>query len=320
MVALTGPGTPYITPDILKRAATGIDWTSIPNPRSSPLEQAAEQANMCLRATSLIEGSTNQPLRAANNAEFFIGPDWRVTIQNNTNVVRINCSRWPILQVIGAQVSPSFQFPRQWRQIPASQMDVERPPLGLFGASQAADAAEGGQSILLGPGVIDWSMGRNGWRIGVQYVSGWPHTALTADIAAGSQTIQVDDCTGWAPTNFNIQDQLTPNIGATAIVYDGTYQEVIQCQSSTVASGPGYLTLNAPLTWGHQAGTLVTTLPRSVMNAAIDLCSWMALERGATATTVQSIAGGGESGGGPVGAQALYDWAMEAVKTYARVI
>lgn len=316
MPILTGPGTAYITPDLLRRAPTGIDWSTIPNSRSTPLEQAAEQANMCLRATSLVDGTTNQPLRATQDTEYFDGPDWRVTIQNSTRVVRVHCSRWPILQVISAKVCPAWMFPRQWTSVASTSMDIEKPTLGLFGASQAADAAEGGQAILMAPGIIDWSLGRNGWRLQVVYTNGWPHTSLTAPAAQGATTISVDDCTGWAPSTF---DPTTPGTGATGIFYDGMQQEVVNCSASSITTGPGTLTLSTPLAWPHDAGTLVTTLPTSVINACIDLCTAMALERGATATAVQSLSGGQSGGGGPVTADQLRQWAFDAVKTYARV-
>src|SRR5258707_15015855 len=84
MAPLTGPGTAYITPDVLRRAPTGIDWTSIPSRRSSTLEQRAEQANMCLRATGMVNSATNQVLRATLDTEFFSGPDWRGTGQQGS--------------------------------------------------------------------------------------------------------------------------------------------------------------------------------------------------------------------------------------------
>lgn len=317
MAILTGPGTPYITPEVLKSAPTGIDWDSIPDRRSGPRDQSAEISNICLRATGLIEGVTNQTLRASVDTEFFTGPDWRVTVQNSTGVGRVTVSRWPILQVISGQISAAFQFPRVWQTIAASQIDIEKPPIGLFGAAQAADVPDGGQAILLAPGLINWWQGRNGWRLQFVYVNGWPHTSLTADVAQAATTIAVDDCTGWAPSVFDPANQ---QFGATGIFYDGFKQEVAQVISASTSSGPGTLTLAAPLTWDHRAGVLFTTLSRAVMNATIDMASSIALERGATATVVQSVTGGGSSSGGPIGPEQLRKFAAEAVKSYARVI
>jgi hypothetical protein len=317
VVALLGPGTPYITPDVLRRAPTGIDWSSIPNNRSSPAEQQAEQANMCLRATSIIDGWANQVLRATLDTELFSGPNWRVTIQNSTGVIRLLCARWPILQVVSCQVALAQQFPRQWQTIDPSQMDIEKPPIGLYGASQAADSADGGQSILLAPGTISWWNGRLGYRLKIQYVNGWPHTSLTQAVNQGATTLHTDDCTGWAPSAF---DPVGSVLGATGMIYDGLQQEVVQCSAASAQSGPGTLTLLSPLSWPHQNGILVTTMPQSIINATIDTCAAMALDRGATATVVQSISGGSAGDGGPVTSEQLRKWAREAVQTYARVI
>lgn len=310
-----GPGTPYITPSVLRNAPTGIDWSTVPSRTASNTARAAEQANICVRATGIAEGITNQVLRATNDTEFFSGPDYRVTINRNTGNARILVSRWPILQVNGGQVSPDI-FPRAWVIVPANQFDIERPPIGLFGASQAADIAEGGQAIIMGAGFLRWYPGRNAYRIQVQYVNGWPHTSLTAAATPGSpQTVQVDDCTGWAPSAF---DPLP--LGATGIFYDGVFQEVVQCTASSVLYGPGTLTLASPLTFSHQSGTLLTTLPRAVMNAVIDLAASLALERGASATVIQSVSGGSGSSGGPIGVKELRQMAADSLKVYARVI
>ncbi len=312
-----GPGTPYITPAVLRSAPTGIDWTTIPGRNSDARAQQSEQANICLRATGLVEGVTNQVMRATIDTEFFSGPDWRVTINRSTGNARVLVSRWPILQVVGGQVTPDT-FPRNWQTIPVSMMDVEKPPIGLYGAAQAADVPDGGQALIIAAGFIGWWNGRNGFRLQVQYVNGWPHTSLTAAANAGATTIQVDDCTGWAPSPNDPEDQ---QFGATGIFYDGLYQEVALCTSSSVAAGPGTLNLGSPLTFGHSAGVLLTTLPRTVMNATIDMASSLALARGATATTVQSVSGGGgTAGGGPLGPQQLRDMAAKSVRSYARVI
>jgi hypothetical protein len=313
-----GPGTPYITPAVLRSAPTGIDWTTIPSRNADQRSQQAEQANICLRATGMIEGATNQVLRATLDEEFFSGPDYRVTISPQNCVARVTVSRWPILQVVSCQVASTSVFPRTWTTIAANQLDIEKPPIGLFGAAQAADVPDGGQAILIAPGVITWLNGRNGYRIQLQYVSGWPHTSLTAPANDGATTVSVDDCTGWAPSIYDPEDSTQ---GAVGIFYDGLYQEVAMCTASSVTAGPGTLNLATPLTFQHSAGVLFTTLPRSVMNATIDMASSIALERGATATTVQSVSGGaGTAGGGPLGVKELRELAKAAVSGYARVI
>jgi hypothetical protein len=317
MGVLVGPGTPYITPEVLMSAPTGIDWDTVPDRRASPREKMAEVSNICLRGTGLIEGITNQVLRATVDTELFIGPDYRVTVQNQTGVGRIVLSRWPILAIVSGKMSASFQFPRVWQNIAANQMDIEKPPIGIFGAAQAADVPDGDQAILLAPGLVNWWQGRNGWRYSITYVNGWPHTSLTAAATAGSTTVQVDDVTGWAPSVYDPIDSVD---GAAGIWYDGFKQEVSEVTSASTTAGPGTLTLATPLAWDHDPGTLFTTMSRTVMNATIDMCTSLALARGASATTVQSMSGGGSNTGGPIGVVELRKLATDAVHSYARVI
>ena len=49
--------------------------------------------------------------------------------------------------------------------------------------------------------------------------------------------------------------------------------------------------------FGHKAGTMVTTLPQSVIQATILFSAAQALVRGATSTTIHAIPGTGASGG-----------------------
>lgn len=320
MPPFAGPGTPYITPAVLKRAPTGIDWTSIPTSRSSTQEQAAEQTNICMRSTGMVDLHASQVLRATLDTEYFDGPDWKVTINPTTGVARVQCARWPILQVLSCQVSPSAGFPRSWTTIDLGQIDIEKPAIGVYGASQPSDDVSGGSAILLGPGAIDWFAGRRGWRIMLQYISGWPHTSLTAAVASGVNQIAVDDCTGWAPQPAN---QNLPNIddfGAVGVIYDGLQQEIVTCTAATAQYGPGTLTFATSTLYPHGNTVLLTTLPQTVIDAAINFSAAQALERGATATTVQSTTGGGGDTGGPVSAETLRKWATESCHKFARVI
>ena len=234
---------------------------------------------------------TNQVLRATVDPENVSGPDYRLTIQNGTGNGRILLSRWPILSILSVQVSPNAAFPRQWAPIPTGQWDLEVPVIGQYGSIAPAASADGGQAILIPPGWVTWGLGRNGWLVRVSYINGWPHTSLTAAVTAGTQTLPVDDCTGWAITSEWGQT------GAAGIVYDSGFQETVQCTAASVTSGPGNLTIASPLNYAHNAGVMVTSLPQSVIGAVILFSAAEALTRGATSTTVHSIPGGGASGG-----------------------
>jgi hypothetical protein len=301
-----GPLTPYVTPEILTQAPTGISWSTIPPGRDVTYEmRLAEQANICQRATSQVDAYCNQVLRASVDNEQYSGPHYRMTIQNGTGNTRMILQRWPILQVLSVQVAANAVFPRQWRSLQSGMWDIEWPPIGIYGTNAPSSAGEGGQSIVLAPGTTSWCLGRQGYLVRVSYINGWPHTGLTAGVNAGSTQIQVDDCTGWA-----IQSEATLVTGATGTVYDSGAQEVIQVTAASATAGPGTLTLASPLTFNHDAGVMVSTLPQSVIWATILLCTSIALTRGATATTIQTIPGGGGSGG--TGAKEPSDVAGEA--------
>jgi len=289
--------TPYCTPNELVAAPTGISWSTIPPYKgTTPAQQLAEQVNILGRATAQVDTYVNQVLRATLDTEQISGPDYRVTVMTGVGNGRVILSRWPIMSIVSIQVAPNGVFPRQWTTLPAGSFDIEHPIIGVYGSIAPSDAADGGQSIVISPGYVNWCGGRNGVLLRIQYINGWPHTSITEDVAAGAMSLPVDDCTGWAVTGeFG-------NTGATGTVYDSGQQETVQVSAASTTSGPGNLTVPA-LTFGHKAGTMVTTLPQSVIWATILFASAQALTRGATSTTVHQIPGTGA--GGSKGAEDL---------------
>lgn len=197
--------------------------------------------------------------------------------------------------MLSVQTCPNNIWPRTWTAVPTGFYEPEQPPIGLYGSVAPSAAAQGGQAILVAPGYIDWTYGRNGWAIQVQYVNGWPHAELTANAAAGTNTLTVNDTTGWALTGY-----IGNATGATGVIKDSGQQEVIHVTSSTATSGPGTLTLSSNLVYPHEMGTLVTTLPASIEQACILFAAAEALTRGATSTTVHDIGGHAQSSGGDV--------------------
>jgi hypothetical protein len=313
-----GPGTPYVTPPLLVQAPTGISWSSVPAGSGvTPAQRVAAQANLCQYATAAVDEIVNQPLRATINTEQYSGPDYRMTIQQSTGNIRMIMARWPILSILAAKVSPNV-LPRSWRSLPDGYWDIEFPPIGLYGTSAPSAAGEGGQSIILAP-YAGWCNGRNGFVANVQYINGWPHAGLIADAAAGDSEILVDDCTGWAITS-----EASGQVGAAGTVYDPAGQEIVKVTASSATSGPGTLTLSQGLGAPHTAGTMVSTLPGSVVWAAILLCADEALTRGATSTTVQTIPGGGTTsgtgGGAGLNSRDLKASAKMLLRPYARTI
>jgi hypothetical protein len=299
---------PYIVPEILTNAATGISWDTLPSRNSTPAQKYAEQWNICRRATAMIDVEVNQRLRATISTETLLAPDFRVTIVAATQTAYILLARQPILEVTAGQVAFNSP-PLQYVTIPANQFVVNQPAPGVGGSFSTGDAGESGQSVTLAPGWVSWWGGRKSQFLQVTYVSGYPHATLTADAAAGATMLTIDDTTGWAPVT-------TGNPGAQGIIYDAGNEETVNCTTTSVASGPGTITLTAATTFEHAAGTVISSLPPQLMQAAILFGVSQALVRGATATGIESITAGQVHGDSP---EAFAAEAELLCKPYRRV-
>ena len=253
-------------------------------------------------------------MRATTDSVVLYGPGVRVGTPRNcgTEPARLILKRWPVLEIVSVQVAQNT-FPVVWSTVPSGNYAVENPVSGLYGSVAPTAAAEGGQGILVSSQYVNWAYGRNGLAIGVEYINGWPHAGLTAAAAEGDTALAVDDCTGWAVTS-----PVTGYAGATGTVYDAGAQEVIHVASSSATAGPGTLTLAAPLQSAHAAGVIVSSLPQSVVWAAILFCAAQALTRGATSTTVREVPGARQEGGG--GASDLAKQACALLAPYRRII
>lgn len=282
--------TPYVTPAMLTNAPTGVSWQIIPSPRATADAQLAEQTNICWRATSMVDTICNQVLRATVDNEYLLGPgEPRVGVDRATGNTRLVMRRWPVTDVLGVQVAANT-FPRVWSSVPAGLYEPERPLLNAFTDSAAATAPDGGSSILLAPGYVDWCRGRAGYRVLVSYVNGWPHSSLTAPAQVGDLTVEVDDVTGFT--------------GAVTVAYDGAATEQVAVASvaatrsvplpngaGTAQTGPGVLTLASPLTKAHAAGVVVSALPGNVIWATVLAAAAQALESGIVSVTIQNVSG-----------------------------
>lgn len=303
---VTAP-TPYITPEVLLGQPTGIAWNTLPSRNPTAAENAAALYNICAQASAEIDEHIDLVLRATVNEESLWGPgDFRFQMRPD-GTARLLLSAGPVVSVLGGQWSPSASFPRTWTALDADDFAIEKPPLSLYSPS-ASGSGEGGLAVFLRPGVASWLGGRQGTLVQVQYVAGWPHCGLAADAAAGATTIQVDEMAGW----------LSNGVGATGVIYDSGGQETVTVTAASATSGPGTLTLAAPLQSAHTEDTLVTTLPPSIIWAASLLAAAEALTRGATATTVQQAPGTGVNASS--GHDALVQHAFGLISAYKRVI
>ena len=300
--------TPYITPEILINAPTGISWETVPDFGSAPDAQLAEQMNICWRATHWIDAYCNQPLRSTVDIEEFMLPYYRVTI-DAAGLARVLTSRWPVTQIVSAQYSSAYTAPANWTAIPIDAMYVENA-LNLTGGISIESAA-GPSSICVVPGYLTWRNGRRGTRLQITYVNGWAHAGITAKANIGDTQIAVDDCTG----------MYNGTQGRGLWIYDGAQTEHVTVAGTSATSGPGTVTLKSPLLYSHNGTTqqpiMISALPAAVQQAAILHATHQALQRGATATTVQNMPGSTVMNGG--GGTDMDD-IREILKPYKRVI
>ena len=314
LTGTAGPGADF----------TGVDLFSIPagGPLTgvTPQQNTAELSNICARATDLVDQACRQPLRATTDTLPLYGPGApRVYVPRNscTQPATLIMTRWPVLEVVSVQYAQN-SLPYSWSTVPAGLTVPAYPPTGLYGSSAPAAAGEGSQAIKVGAGYITWQYGPTGFAILTEYVNGWPHCGLTEAATAGATSLQVDDCTGWVIT------AAFPGMatGATGTVYDAGNQEVIHVTSASATSGPGTLTLSSALTYGHAAGTIVSTLPQAVSWAAMLFACEVAMERGANATTIMELPGREIARGAGIdtsyGSPAM--WAEKILSVFTRII
>jgi hypothetical protein len=279
------------------RRRASVSWRIIPKPGATSKEIEAEVSNILWRSTSIVDTFCAQTLRSTVNTEDISGPGApRMGVQQGTGNGILITRRWPVTEVLAVQTSMNRVFPRQWTLVPPGLYDIEHPLINVATDTASVDGPDGGWKILVAPGFITDRYGRNGLRALVSYTNGWPHTSLTATGSAGAMTLTVDDVTGWA--------------GASGFVYDGGSTEQVAVSSVAADSplplpngagfaqtGPGTVSLTAPLVFTHTQGVVVSALPANVLWATVLACATQALESGIDSITIQSVSGSESSSG-----------------------
>jgi len=109
----------------------------------------------------------------------------------------------------------------------------------------------------------------------VDYVNGWHHSTITADVAAGATSLTVSEEYGLYP-------------GLVLAVHDSGRDE-------TVVVGAGYVhgsttvPLAAPLGWAHGAGCVVTALPSDIRQATISMAAFLIKRRGGESVVLDAL-------------------------------
>lgn len=303
---------PYINAATLMRRPASIAWTSLPTLTADSPELAAQLDGICHEVTSLIDGYLHQPLRAECVTETSIGPGHpRVSIDRATGNPVLLTRRWPVISVDAVQVSPSRRIPPVWTSVPADEVLIRNPVL-MPASGAPVTGASGGNEIELSGRWLK-PAGKGAWRVAQSTTAGYPHTMTTGTAQAAGETLAVDDVTGWTGWAGVLLDGPSTE-WCEVVSVTATAPRDLPGGAGTVQAGPGTLTLAAPLRYAHGPGTLLTALPRAVLNAAALKVAVVALE------TLAGIAVQSSSGELPGGLGALAFEAEVALQDFQRIM
>lgn len=281
--------TAYVNAAMLTSHPAGISWNTVPTLTADTAALTAQLEQVCWQATSAVNRYCLQPLRATVATENGRGPGLpRVAVDRDTRQGKLVTRHWPVTAVEAIQVSPSDAFPSAWSLVPSGQWKIRNPVI-LSAAPSPDVGPQGGNLIDVARGNITWDRGRGGFDVMTSYQHGWPHAGVASAALAGTQSLAVDDVTGWA--------------GTAGFVYDGVSTEIVEVTgvaattpvqlpgvAGTVQAGPGTLTLADPLGFAHAAGVIVSALPPDVIRAAALQAAVIALET-IDAIATQSLSG-----------------------------
>lgn len=298
--------TPYVTPSVLKMAATGVSWDTIPSTYQGQSKDAAI-LDICWRATSEVDNYCEIPLRATINTQQLEAPSFYVPVNQSNGTTRITLSRPPIISVSAITVVGVADFTSTPTTVTSTDYRILDPLMGEYGSLAPDSSGVLPNAIRMAPGWCDWTLGRGGFLVTVTYVNGWPHAGLTAVSAGGSTTLSVDDCTGMT--------------GMALTIKDGANTEVVQIASASATSGAGTLTLKSATStqYAHNPGVVVSTLPGVVEKAAIKFANEEALQRGAMTISAQTTPGSFQTSGASK-ATSLTEQAHKLLHGFKRVI
>ena len=201
-------GAPYLLTADLLQQPLGVAWTAFgggPTTASPPDNDNASALLIgCEWASAEVNREANQNLGCALVSQDYYVRSHRASVQPN-GTVRLLADLFPVVNVVLALTAPTAQpWPKNWLVIPPGAAWPERRPVGVYGTSEPAGFAAGGNGILIGAGyggIGGWSggPGRGGVEVFVNYVHGWPHSVLLSNCDASAPSLVVDEVADAVP-------------------------------------------------------------------------------------------------------------------------
>ena len=257
-----GISLPYITTAEYLTAPTGVDVSNLV--RNNPGGTEAELANKIRQATAWINGEIcGQTIAATADTETA-----RVAL-NRDGAFVVHPRYFPILEVTSFGYGGSPQSLVTLSDLSNLWIEPQQFTVPLTSGWTSAGPLQFGPSVRVG--------GKAFCQYG--YVSGFPHTLLTATASAGGTSIQVADATGILPGLTQL------------VIYDAGQTETVTV-SSSYTLGSATVALAVPLTYDHgQVGISVSAVPSYVKEACILLTSTLIQTRGAVALIAPAVGG-----------------------------
>jgi len=261
--------TPYITVDEFKRAATGVDVSSLVV-GGTQAAQDAELGSVIARASSFADTFCSSTLAAQQQVE-----TGRTRLSREGSL-RLHPQNTPMLQVVSLT----------WGTVPNAQTGSIDPTNiwiedQMLVAPLAGSGSWSGNLFQYGPGGYPGSL----IYYTLTYIAGYPISSVSAAATGGASSISVVDRSGFLPSMM-------------FTIFDGQNTENAVVSSSYVpATGPGALTLSAVTSFAHSTLSVASAVPPAIKEATILLTAALIKQRGSG-----SIAMGGVDPTGTIGA------------------
>jgi hypothetical protein len=254
---------PYIDAASFIQAPTGIDTAQLVPGGQDP-QQSAELQNLLERASSWVDTcGCYQRLAATTDSE------QKRLRPNPQGQLEIFTKNFPVISVLAAEYNDFSAFAASsWTAIDVSKVQPLERSLLVYDRDYSC-----WRGLTSFPLVVRY-----------QYQNGFAHTTVATDAAANASTLAVGSTIGIGATSGG-QDNW--NLSSELLILDGANRELV----NVTAINGTTLTLEAPLTFDHPAGALVTAVPATVQEATILAATWMVKNPRGDASFVMS---GGE--------------------------
>lgn len=257
--------TPYISPGEFQHAPTAVATGNLV-PGGSPGDQEAELANVISRASGWADEICFHSAAGTLAASLATESAWVRPKPNGELVIQCNCI--PILQVNGLALGPGPQNLGDLGSSEAQAITIDGSTIRVPSSELPEGASFGGTATASNGRVyVVWT-----------YVSGFPHTYLTAQAEAGATSVTVAPAEPGGDTLYGIYQ------GTQLTIHDGASTEVIVVEAVEGLT----LKLRGSLAYQHTVPPApntvrVSAIPWAVEQAVIYLTASLIKSRGSRA-------------------------------------